>query len=103
MSIIPRPSRIVNCPLTKKAGGFALLLVKLPGRWSNVLLPHRSELYSLHSLMDAVLTRFPFWESDTGTITLNQGSGFILIIYMVGKCLAEAAVPEGVSILDTPS
>ena len=53
--------------------------------------------------MDAVLTRFPFWESDTGTITLNQGSGFILIIYMVGQCRAGAAVPEGVSILDTPS
>ena len=32
-----------------------------------------------------------------GTITLNQGSGFILIIHMVGKCLAGAAVPEGVS------
>ena len=52
--------------------------------------------------MDAVLTRFPFWESDTETITLNQGSGFILIIYMVGQCRAGAAVPEGVSILDTP-
>ena len=45
--------------------------------------------------MDAVLTRFPFWESDTGTITLNQGSGFILTIHMVGQCRAGAAVPEG--------